>query len=101
MFGGDETAASSIAKCTTVTEDIAEWSYGDYEGLRTAEIKALRSERGLDQEKPWDIWRDGCEGGEYVTNHEKNTVTLREKEKSPLGTQWLIKRLLPTGQRNR
>ncbi|KAF7517024.1 hypothetical protein G7054_g13933 [Neopestalotiopsis clavispora] len=53
-----------LAECTTVTEDIAEWSYGDYEGLRTAEIKALRSERGLDQEKPWDIWRDGCEGGE-------------------------------------
>lgn len=63
LFGG-ETAASSIAECTTVTEDIAEWSYGDYEGLRTAEIKALRNERGLDQEKPWDIWRDGCEGGE-------------------------------------
>lgn len=51
---------------TTYTEDIAEWDYGDYEGLKVAEIRKLRKERGLDRERPWDIWRDGCEGGEYV-----------------------------------
>lgn len=49
----------------TYTEEIAEWDYGDYEGLKTHEIRALRKERGLDQERAWDIWRDGCEGGEY------------------------------------
>ena len=32
----------------------------------TKEIKALRKERGHDKEREWDIWRDGCEGGEYV-----------------------------------
>jgi broad specificity phosphatase PhoE len=48
-----------------VTEDIAEWDYGDYDGLRTDEIRQLRKDRGLDQERPWDIWQDGCEGGEY------------------------------------
>ncbi len=26
----------------------------------------MRKERGLDWEREWDIWRDGCEGGEYV-----------------------------------
>lgn len=46
------------------TEDIAEWNYGDYEGKLTKEIEAMRKSRGLDKEKPWDIWRDGCEGGE-------------------------------------
>ncbi|KAK7403720.1 hypothetical protein QQX98_010523 [Neonectria punicea] len=46
------------------TEDIAEWDYGDYEGLKTVEIRQLRKQRGLDQERGWDIWRDGCEGGE-------------------------------------
>ena len=50
----------------TYTEDIAEWDYGDYEGLKTEDIRKVRKERGLDQEGEWNIWRDGCEGGEYV-----------------------------------
>jgi probable phosphoglycerate mutase len=50
----------------TFTEDIAEWDYGDYEGLNAGEIRDLRKKRGLDLEMEWDIWRDGCEGGEYV-----------------------------------
>ncbi|KAH7267987.1 histidine phosphatase superfamily [Fusarium solani] len=50
----------------TYTEDIAEWDYGDYEGLMVGEIKELRKARGLDQEKEWNIWRDGCEGGETM-----------------------------------
>ncbi|KAK3897891.1 histidine phosphatase superfamily [Staphylotrichum tortipilum] len=50
----------------TYTEDIAEWDYGDYEGLKVGEIRKLRKERGLDQEMEWDIWRDGCEGGESM-----------------------------------
>lgn len=48
----------------TTTEDIAEWDYGDYEGLVTKEIRARRKEKGLDKVKPWDIWADGCDGGE-------------------------------------
>ena len=48
----------------TATEDIAEWDYGDYEGLKAGEIRDLRNERGLDTVRKWDIWRDGCEGGE-------------------------------------
>lgn len=50
----------------TYTEDIAEWNYGEYEGLDAEGIRKLRKEKGLDREKEWDIWRDGCEGGEYV-----------------------------------
>ena len=45
-------------------ERLAEWEYGDYEGLVTKEIRALRKQRGLDGDSEWDIWRDGCEGGE-------------------------------------
>ncbi|KAM7214994.1 Histidine phosphatase superfamily [Rhypophila decipiens] len=50
----------------TITENIAEWDYGDYEGLTPKETKALRKERGLDQEdgKEWSVWSVGCEGGE-------------------------------------
>jgi probable phosphoglycerate mutase len=35
---------------------LVEWNYGDYEGLRTAEIRAKRPD--------WDLFRDGCPGGE-------------------------------------
>ena len=47
-----------------VTEEIAEWGYGKYEGLLVDDIRQGRKERGLDGESKWDIWRDGCEGGE-------------------------------------
>jgi broad specificity phosphatase PhoE len=37
-------------------DDLREWEYGDYEGITTAEIHADRPD--------WDLWRDGCPGGE-------------------------------------
>ena len=37
-------------------EDLAEWDYGDYEGLTTAEIHRRRPD--------WNLWRDGCPAGE-------------------------------------
>jgi probable phosphoglycerate mutase len=41
---------------TEVTEDLAEWSYGEYEGITTAEIH---------QHSPqWNLWTDGAPGGE-------------------------------------
>ena len=36
--------------------DLVEWNYGEYEGLRTAEILAKRPD--------WQLFRDGCPGGE-------------------------------------
>ncbi|KAF1982051.1 phosphoglycerate mutase family protein [Aulographum hederae CBS 113979] len=63
-FADDDKETLEKEGKVTETEKIAEWGYGDYEGMLTHEIKALRKERGLDKEKGWDIWRDGCEGGE-------------------------------------
>ncbi|TAQ86905.1 hypothetical protein B7494_g4758 [Chlorociboria aeruginascens] len=40
-----------VARQVTYTEDIAEWDYGDYEGLKNQEIRVLRKERGLDLER--------------------------------------------------
>jgi broad specificity phosphatase PhoE len=37
-------------------QDLVEWHYGDYEGLRTGEIHAQRP--------GWQLFRDGCPGGE-------------------------------------
>lgn len=45
-----------------VTEEIREWDYGEYEGITTPEIRKRRKEKG--QREAWDIWRDGCPGGE-------------------------------------
>lgn len=39
-----------------VEPDLAEWDYGDFEGLRTIEIRR--------QYPDWDIWTDGCPQGE-------------------------------------
>ncbi|KAK7528290.1 putative phosphoglycerate mutase [Phyllosticta citriasiana] len=58
-----KTALASAAKVHT-TSRLAEWDYGAYEGLLTKEIRARRAAAGLDADRPWDIWRDGCEGGE-------------------------------------
>jgi probable phosphoglycerate mutase len=35
---------------------LCEWDYGAYEGLTTPEIRAERPD--------WNLWRDGCPGGE-------------------------------------
>jgi broad specificity phosphatase PhoE len=36
--------------------DLVEWNYGNYEGLTSADI--------LQQRPDWDLFRDGCPGGE-------------------------------------
>ncbi|MDH4391067.1 MAG: histidine phosphatase family protein [Aquabacterium sp.] len=49
-------ALAGLAAGALTEPDLAEWDYGDYEGLRTAEIQQ--------QQAHWDVWRDGCPGGE-------------------------------------
>jgi broad specificity phosphatase PhoE len=39
-----------------VDPDLVEWDYGNYEGLTSAQI--------LQQRPDWDLFRDGCPGGE-------------------------------------
>ena len=54
----DTARLAGVGALSQVDDDLAEWDYGDYEGLRTSEIDAMRS--------GWDLWRDGCPGGESI-----------------------------------
>jgi probable phosphoglycerate mutase len=52
-------ALAGFGTTAEVMPDLVEWNYGDYEGRRTAEIH---------RERPsWNIFRDGCPGGETPT----------------------------------
>ncbi|KAL4805851.1 histidine phosphatase superfamily [Aspergillus unguis] len=67
-----------------VTEAVREWDYGDYEGLTS---KQIREQRAKDGKQGWDIWRDGCPGGESPEDVIKRLDTLiaeiREKHHKP------------------
>ena len=49
---------AGFAAVATVTADLIEWDYGDYEGRLTAEIRRGRP--------GWYLFRDGCLGGESL-----------------------------------
>ena len=45
---------------STIDPDLIEWNYGQYEGLRTVDIQTQRPD--------WQLFRDGCPGGETVND---------------------------------
>jgi len=47
---------AGFAAMTEVDPDLVEWNYGEFEGLRTTEIRSKRP--------GWNLFRDGCPGGE-------------------------------------
>ena len=49
---------AGLGDVAQIDHDLVEWNYGNYEGLTTKEIRLL--------DPLWDIYRDGCPGGESV-----------------------------------
>jgi broad specificity phosphatase PhoE len=47
---------AGIGSAAEIEPDLAEWDYGDYEGKRSLDIHTERPD--------WNIFRDGCPGGE-------------------------------------
>jgi broad specificity phosphatase PhoE len=47
---------AGLANVPEIEPDLAEWDYGDYEGRRSADIRKERPD--------WNVFRDGCPGGE-------------------------------------
>ena len=54
-----------------VAPELVEWNYGDYEGLRTAEIRQRRPD--------WNLFRDGGPGGESPDDVAARADTIRKK----------------------
>jgi probable phosphoglycerate mutase len=60
----DESLESNIQ----LTPWLKEWDYGEYEGKTRLDIHSLRMKQGMSEEcAAWNIWTDGCPGGEYVS----------------------------------
>ena len=47
---------AGLGDLAEIEPDLAEWDYGDYEGQRPIDIRKARPD--------WNIFRDGCSGGE-------------------------------------
>ncbi|KAK7432838.1 Sedoheptulose 1,7-bisphosphatase [Neonectria magnoliae] len=60
-----------------ITEDIREWDYGDYEGVTSPDIRKMRDKQGY--KGTWDIWKDGCPGGESPEEVTKRIDRLIEE----------------------
>ena len=52
----DTCELAGLGAAAVIEPDLAEWNYGEYEGLTTAKIQETRP--------GWQIFRDGCPGGE-------------------------------------
>lgn len=51
---------AGMGAASQIEPDLAEWDYGNHEGRRSVDIRR--------DEPDWDIWRDGCPGGESTAD---------------------------------
>lgn len=63
-----ETARLAGITDPTITDDLVEWDYGDYEGLTTADIRRDRPK--------WTIWNGDPPGGETADSVEQRADRL-------------------------
>jgi probable phosphoglycerate mutase len=59
---------AGLGASAQIDPDLAEWDYGAYEGQRSVEIH---------QHRPaWDLWEDGCPGGEMPADASRRADRL-------------------------
>jgi broad specificity phosphatase PhoE len=65
-----------------ILPELLEWNYGDYEGRRTEEIRAERPD--------WNVFRDGCPGGETPVQVGERAERVIEKIRAVQGNLLLF-----------
>jgi broad specificity phosphatase PhoE len=65
-----------------IDHDLVEWNYGEYEGLRTADIHTKRPD--------WDMFRDGFPGGESFDEIEARATRVVGRVRSIDGSALLF-----------
>lgn len=70
-------ALAGITLKPRLDDDLREWEYGEYEGLRSPEILSLRPQ--------WNIFRDGCPGGETAQQISERADGVVAKLKAGVG----------------
>jgi broad specificity phosphatase PhoE len=73
--------AGFLGKAAT-EPDLAEWDYGEFDGLTTAEIRRKTPN--------WSLFRDGCPGGESLEEVGARADRLIEKLRATPGRQLLF-----------
>jgi len=73
----DTCRLAGFADRAEVVPELVEWNYGDYEGLRTDEIRERRPD--------WDLFRDGCPGGENSDDVARRADSVIAKIRSAPG----------------
>jgi len=68
---------AGLGAAATVEPDLSEWNYGEYEGIRSVDIRKQRPN--------WDIWTDGCPQGESPTDITARVDRLLAKLKAQGG----------------
>jgi len=63
-------------------EDLMEVDYGEYEGRTTAEIHRARP--------GWDLWRDGCPGGETIADAAARAERVLARVRAATGPVLLV-----------
>ncbi|KAF8515402.1 phosphoglycerate mutase-like protein [Hysterangium stoloniferum] len=82
-------SSSDVKPVEQIEQGVREWTYGDYEGLLLHEITALRKARGVAKgDADWDIWVEGCEGGESVEDMTARVDVVVQKVKQ-LHAAWV------------
>ena len=69
---------AGLGDLAEVTDDLLEWDYGEYEGLRTVDIRETRPR--------WSLWTDGVPGGETAAAVAERVDRVIDRARSAGGT---------------
>lgn len=68
---------AGFGEAAEICDDLREWDYGEYEGLTTAVIR--------ESNPGWNLWRDGCPGGEFPWHVKERTDRVLERLRAAEG----------------